>query len=193
MTDETIIIQHGLPEANRQQAAAILYEGLFSTILPRAGGSEALARLLDPARAIVALREEDLVGIAGLNYGGSRLTPWAPRAYLGALGLWRGLAAAIMLRLYVRPFRRGQLLMDGIAVAPEARGLGVGTQLLDAVCAFAREAGYTSVRLDVVNTNPRARALYARRGFQAVGTMRLPGFVGRWLGFTAYTTMVKTV
>jgi ribosomal protein S18 acetylase RimI-like enzyme len=81
------------------------------------------------------------------------------------------------------------LHMDGIAVAPEARGRGIGTRLLEAVHAFAREQGYAGVRLDVIDRNPAARRLYERLGYIAVHTRAYPFLA--FLGFTAVTTMIR--
>jgi len=50
-------------------------------------------------------------------------------------------------------------------VAPEARGVGVGDALVAGVCEWARERGAREVRLDVVQTNAHAIALYVRHGF----------------------------
>ncbi len=53
-----------------------------------------------------------------------------------------------------------------IGFVPEARGGGIGTALLGWVQARARAAGAEGVDLHVLTTNPRARALYLRHGFQ---------------------------
>ena len=62
------------------------------------------------------------------------------------------------------------LLMDGLVVAPELRGQGLGSRLLEAVCAEARDRGCRTVALDVVDSNSGARALYLREGFKTVRT-----------------------
>ena len=67
----------------------------------------------------------------------------------------------------------GSPYLASIAVAPEARGLGVGSALLDA--AEARFAGTRWMFLCVSSFNARARALYERRGWRAVGD--LPDYV----------------
>ena len=64
-----------------------------------------------------------------------------------------------------------------IAVAPEARGRGVGTQLLVALIEHARDDGIDALSLSVEADNPALR-LYERLGFVRVGgdptlTMRL--------------------
>jgi ribosomal protein S18 acetylase RimI-like enzyme len=55
-----------------------------------------------------------------------------------------------------------------IAVVPSARGKGVGSALLDALLARAREAGYPSISLSVDRNNAGAIELYQRRGFTQV-------------------------
>lgn len=50
-------------------------------------------------------------------------------------------------------------------VAPEARGSGVAQALLDALLAFARGAGYRSVRLWTHESHRAAGRLYMRNGF----------------------------
>ena len=47
-------------------------------------------------------------------------------------------------------------------------GQGIGTALLDAVVAVAREAGCARVRLLTTNNNLRALAFYQKRGFRLV-------------------------
>jgi GNAT superfamily N-acetyltransferase len=54
-------------------------------------------------------------------------------------------------------------------VAPEQRGKGVGDALVDAVIGWARASGFARLRLEVVDENARAVALYARKGFVQTG------------------------
>ena len=55
-----------------------------------------------------------------------------------------------------------------IAVVPSARGKGVGSALLAALLARAREAGYPSISLSVDRNNAGAIELYERHGFSRV-------------------------
>ena len=61
----------------------------------------------------------------------------------------------------------------GMWVAPDYRGLGVGDQLIQAICDRARAAGAATVTLWVTEINGRAMALYRRHGFAPNGTREL--------------------
>ena len=54
-----------------------------------------------------------------------------------------------------------------IGVAAEARGHGIGTRLLDALIADARDGGFPALSLSVEPDNPAVR-LYERAGFSRV-------------------------
>jgi ribosomal protein S18 acetylase RimI-like enzyme len=54
-------------------------------------------------------------------------------------------------------------------VEPGCRGLGGADALVDAVVRWARAEGAAEVRLQVVETNQRARRFYERLGFRANG------------------------
>ncbi|WP_295080285.1 GNAT family N-acetyltransferase [Tabrizicola sp.] len=83
-----------------------------------------------------------------------------------------------------------RFLIDGICVGKAHRGKGIGSTLLAALYQEAAELGYGAVRLDVVQDNWRARALYERQGFQPVRTVEL-GALRFLFGFAASTTMVR--
>lgn len=57
-----------------------------------------------------------------------------------------------------------------IFLVPTARGRGLGTRFLEALCAAVRDAGGTALRLAVMDVNPEARRLYERLGFRYVTT-----------------------
>lgn len=61
------------------------------------------------------------------------------------------------------------LNVHDLAVAPEARGQGVGGKLLEEAERVAREAGCRRMTLEVGEHNVGARRLYARMGFRGTG------------------------
>lgn len=186
-------IGRGLPPALRGDAAAIYWQA-FGTKLGVVMGPEprALRLLQRTIRAdhclIATDREGRLLGLAGFKtaqgaFAGGTFADL--RAVYGLPGaLWR----AGLLAMLERSADGHRFLLDGICVAPAARGRGVGSALLDAICDEARARGYPAVRLDVVDTNARARALYERYGFRAVGTTPI-GPLRHVFGFSSSTSM----
>ncbi|MFN8507792.1 MAG: GNAT family N-acetyltransferase [Dehalococcoidia bacterium] len=63
----------------------------------------------------------------------------------------------------------GTAMLVGMFVAPEARGRGVATALLDTVVEWARSHGARRLELDVTEINDAAISLYERAGFTDTG------------------------
>ncbi len=61
-----------------------------------------------------------------------------------------------------------------IFLAPERRGGGLGTRVLDAITAHVRAHGGTALRLGVVVENIAARRFYDRLGFRHVASKTRP-------------------
>ena len=149
-----------------------------------------IARVLDPTHAISAVGNDgSLLGVAGFKthkgalVGGGFKDLWA---VFGISSLWR----AAFLHLLERDIENERFLMDGIFVNPLARGQGIGTALLSALYSEAARRGYKEIRLDVIDSNPRARALYEREGFRA-GDVHELGILSLVFGFKQATTMVR--
>lgn len=66
----------------------------------------------------------------------------------------------------------GEAELLNITVAPEARGRGLGRQLLEQVCADARAHGAERLFLEVRASNVPALSLYMRDGFAEIGLRR---------------------
>lgn len=56
--------------------------------------------------------------------------------------------------------------LSDIVVSPKARGKQVGTKLIERVKEWGKERKLAYVELNVVEENPKARALYKREGFE---------------------------
>lgn len=187
-------IRFGYNPADHDMVAALYWQA-FGAKLGRVMGPDAKAlafitAVLRPDHAICAYDGDALLGVAGFKTHEGALVGGGLRdlaqVYGWAGALWRG----GLLALLERDVENERFVMDGIFVAPHARGRGVGTALLHAIAAEARSRGYDQLRLDVIDSNPRARALYEREGFVAVGRDDL-GLLRHVFGFASATTMVR--
>lgn len=192
-----MIISTGIRPEDRQQIAALYWQAfgakLGRVMHPERKALRFVEAVLDPEHAICAHDHGGaLLGVAGFKtfegalVGGTFRDLAIQYGWVGAS--WR----AALLSLLERDTENQRFLMDGIFVDTTARGQGVGTALLKAIIAEGRRRGYAEVRLDVIDTNPRARALYERFGFEAQGTQRL-GPLRHLFGFSAATTMTFRV
>ena len=70
-----------------------------------------------------------------------------------------------------------QITLDGgfitnVAVNTNFRRLGVGSKLINALCAFCKSENISSISLEVRESNTPAINLYKKEGFEKVGTRK---------------------
>lgn len=193
----TITCQLGLPETLRAEAVALYWQafgGKLGRVMgPTPKAHRFLARVLRAHHAIVALDDAGrLLGMAGFktpagSFAGGEVADI--RAIYGSFGAaWR----LPLLWMLSDDAVDDHFLLDGICVASQARGQGIGSALMAAIEAEALARGYASVRLEVIDSNWRAKALYARLGYRVKKTQKL-GLLRYAFGFQAAITMVKSV
>lgn len=186
----------GFTEHERARAADLYWEAFSRKLRPAlvddATGLALVRTALSPDRVLVARAGGSVVGICGFyegNKGAVDLT-WA--GLRGRLSAAASVRALLLLAPLSRRAQRDALVLDGICVDPALRGRGIGSALLEAATDHARSRGARAVRLSVVDTNPRARALYDRLGFEPAGSGSLGPF-GAVYGFSGYTVMERAV
>jgi len=191
-----VTVRRGVPQGAERRAAELYWDAFGRKLGPALNPPDKavsfLTAHLNADRAVCACVGDRLVGLAGYQLHGRALVGGSAAAVLRAYGHLRGLHRLLLLALFERRPAPGQLVMDGIAVDPALRGRGVGSLLLEEVAAVAAEQGCREIRLDVIDSNPRARALYERRGFTAVRTEHTP-WLRDLMGFGAVTTMHRPV
>jgi ribosomal protein S18 acetylase RimI-like enzyme len=189
-------IRPGIPDDQRATAIALYWQA-FSGKLGKVMGPHQKAlhfidRVLGPDHAISAIAPDGtLLGIAGFKTSKGALVggEWGDLwAVYGVSAVWR----AGLLTMLERDIENQRFLMDGLFVAPTARGQGVGTALLHALYSEAKSRGYREIRLDVIDSNTRARALYEREGFKETKTEHI-GLLRHIFGFSTSTTMVRQI
>lgn len=190
-------VSQGFAEHERDLIAQMYWQAfgpkLGRVMGPDARGISFVRNVLDPTHAICARSDDDtLLGVVGFKtYHGALVGgTWQDMTqHYGQFGaVWR----SGLISLLERDVENERFLMDGIFVRDTARGQGVGTRLLDAVCHEARARGYDELRLDVINSNTRAKALYERRGFTALPAQKM-GVLRHVFGFESAIPMTRPV
>lgn len=188
-----IDIQQGFERAEAETVAKLFWEafsgklGMLLGPAPQAVGF--LQRVIQPEFAFAARSPSgELLGIAGFKTGTGGLVGGTLRDMIAVYGPWGGLWRGLLLDQLERDLQPEQLLMDGIFVASHGRNQGVGTALLQVIIEYARRQGYREIRLDVIDHNTRAKALYERQGFEEKGE-RCTGLLSGVFGFKRATTM----
>ena len=192
-----VTLQLGLPDPLRADAARLYWQAfgskLGAVMGPEPRAMRFLIRVIRADQVITAVSADGrLLGIAGFKtprggFAGGQADDL--RAIYGAFGSWWRKSVLGWLSDGVDNER---FLLDGLCVDASARGQGLGTALLNAISAEARLRGYPALRLDVVDTNTRAIALYRRLGFAVTGHQNI-GLLRLVFGFSSALTMVRQV
>ena len=190
-----------LPESLRIEAGQVLWEAFRDKMLHTIGSKnpqEVLARTMRPERVMVAVEHTNddsygrVLGVAAVADAAGLPLDLGQDQLVREFGPLLGRIRALIGRFLQSKARPGELELSFIAVAPEARSLGVGRVLLDAVEARARSTGLITVRLEVVDNNHRARSLYERHGYRHARRVSIP-FIKPIMGFGGYEEMVLAV
>lgn len=132
-----------------------------------------------PASGVILrrARETDLPAILGIERV-SFTDPWSRSSFMAILEQPRVYFAValdangVLLGYTVAWFVLDEAELANLAVAPEARGRGIGTVLLEGAIAAAEARGTATMYLEVRASNVSALALYTSHGFVEVGRRR---------------------
>ena len=190
-----MIIRTGIPQEYRAETATLYWEAfgpkLGLALGPKPRALAFIRRVIALDHGICALdRDGALLGVVGFKTPKGALVGGNFQDMRKTYGWISATLRSAVLAVLERDVENKCFLMDGLFVAPDARGRGVGTALLYAIFDEAKKRGYDHIRLDVIDTNPRARALYLRMGFQPVKTMHI-GWLRVIFGFRSATAMVR--
>ncbi len=190
-------IRTGFEEKDRKIVAklyALAFKRKFENLLGDVETvSELLSSGLNPNYCLACYKEDELVGISGFHVAHDALLNISISDFIKQFGFFKGLFKALISAVvfYRKPTPKNELLMDGIAVRDGFRGQGIGTLLFDELFVWAKENGYNSIHLDVIDENPKAKALYERLGFKETDYEKVPGFIERLIGVSGFTHMRK--
>jgi GNAT superfamily N-acetyltransferase len=189
-------VQIGLEEQLLTEIAS-LYDEAFKGKFKWAIGSQLKrvrlwSQIIDPKHVIGIFREEQLLGI--LLYSTPNSSGWKDvgiiRRIWALLPSKEAIKILFIFGLLEKRLPKNLLYIEAIAVSDEARGMGIGTQLLTVAESVARGSGFEGLELRVIQENYRARLLYEREGFRMTGTEHT-GFIYPLVGFKSAHKMEK--
>ncbi len=189
-------VQIGLQEQLLTEIAS-LYDEAFKGKFKWAIGSQLKrvrlwSQIIDPKHVIGIFREEQLLGI--LLYSTPNNSGWKDvgiiRRIWALLPSKEAIKILFIFGLLEKGLPKNLLYIEAIAVSDEARGMGIGTQLLTVAESVARSSGFEGLELRVIQENYRARLLYEREGFRMTGTEDT-GFIYPLVGFKSAHKMEK--
>ena len=181
MADADAVIADGVDARLLDDALRLLHDALSAKF--RLGFRDAgdLVRLFrdsaDTASCLSATADGRLLGVLTFQTADRdfyRLRWHAPFTRFSPLRALRMLANLALLDEDAAP---GEFIVASVAVDPAARGLGVGTRLMQAAGERAATLGAHTMSLGVLGDNEGAFRLYERLGYRTVRTER--GFLVR--------------
>jgi ribosomal protein S18 acetylase RimI-like enzyme len=184
----------GLPKEHAASATEVFWDGFsfkFRKVLrDPIRAKKFLLRTFDPEAMVLVVDDSDVLGFLGVTDldHPMQADEWA--AARDTYGFFGALGKSLLLAPLEQKPPPGALHVEWIAVSKSARGKGVGSILMAEAEAIAHERGLQQLVLDVIDSNPRAQALYERLGYE-VESNKSAWPVGWLYGFKRYTHMVK--
>ena len=124
-------------------------------------------------RILTATLDEQLIGFAGQHFSGQQCFDPSLRQLVHVMQ-WSTPVVLFMGSVLFEHPCSDTLHLDTLAVRSDARGRGIGAQLMRVLDAVAHSEDKRQITLDLEDTNSRARHLYERLGFRESGFKRLP-------------------
>lgn len=187
-----------LPDDFKASASRLYFYALKEKLEPILGSDsraqEALASNIATDKCIVAICNGKLVGIMGIQTNKRGFVNPSLKSMVRIYGSFGGILRMGGLAMLHHTTGADELYVDGVAVASEMRGKGIGSHLFELLEQAALAKRIKKISLEVIDTNPRAKALYERLGFVAVKTQTIwPLNMIVRFPFRSATLMVKTM
>lgn len=108
------------------------------------------------------------------------------RKIIKHLGLFRSI---LFWMIFLNPVKSSkEVKLELLAVKSSTRGSGVGGKLLNYLFEYSKKNNFECISLEVVDTNPKAKKLYERLGFQTIKSVKTSRLTDK-AGFTGYDIM----
>lgn len=170
---ESFQIGLGMSESDLPRAAE-LFDLAFSDKFKKAIPESSIRlriweSVLDPQQILAGYLEGNLVSIAVLSFKGkSGFRKGVMATILKTLGLRRIPLALTTFALFEKSISANELYIEAISVAPDVRGMGLGSTTIEAIKSTATRNRIKTVSLQVIQGNDAAKKLYEKHQFVVV-------------------------
>ena len=168
--DSKINIYKGLPKKHIGSVTDLLLSELGEKFIPILGEKEKAKQLLELSinqeNCFFVERDSKLLGFLAFQINNTVFVNSSLSTIISIYGVISGTIKAIDLKMLEHKTNSSEIHIEAIVVSKQARGLGIGTKLIDTIFQFANQKGYKTITLEVIDTNPRAKDLYKRLGFK---------------------------
>ncbi|MCD4848819.1 MAG: GNAT family N-acetyltransferase [Candidatus Aegiribacteria sp.] len=199
MINNEIQITQIIDEIQKDEILSIMYDAFEKKLSnlelkpkSREQGLRILRKSANYDQGLYAIHKSGIIGAVGMNSRKKRFYYFEWKVLLEEFGFIGASWRSIIQKYSADSLKDTELYIGSIAVAENYRGKGIGTKLLDAVKDLARNNGFESIILDVVDTNPRAFDLYKRYGYEVIKKRKF-GFITRSAGFSFSYKMRYTI
>ncbi|MDY6790211.1 MAG: GNAT family N-acetyltransferase [Thermodesulfobacteriota bacterium] len=187
-----------LPDDFTSSAIQLYFNALqekFAPILSSDGRAlQALASNIETGKCLVAIYDEKLVGIMGIQTSKGGFVNPSLKVMVRIYGILGGILRMGGLAILHHITTTDELYVGGVAVAHEMRGKGIGLGLFELLERIALKKGIRTISLEVIDTNPRAKTLYEHLGFVVMKTKTIwPLNLFVKFPFRLTSLMVKTI
>ena len=161
-----------LPEEFKASAIQLYFNSLKEKLGPVLGddsrAQEVLESNLATNQCLAAICDQNLVGVLGIQTDKGGFINPALKKMIKVYGIVGGIFRLSGLALLHHKTASDEVYVDGVAVADEMRGKGIGSQLFELLERIASKKGIRTISLEVIDSNPRAKTLYERLGFVVI-------------------------
>lgn len=154
-----------------------------------------LFKNLNYQNIICAVEEGKIVGILGFKNINKPSIDYNKSNFIKAFGYFSGYykyLKSLIISFFECSPKKDEVLIEMICVSSEFRSKGIGSFLINELFDIGKKENKSKILLEVVNTNPRAKSLYEKLGFQVKKKTNF-GFLTKSSGFTSVEFMVKEI
>lgn len=172
-----MIIKKYLPESYKNGASEIFMNSFsdkfMGTFKNKEKGKNLIKNSIKNENCFYAENGNELLGFVTFNTlkDGACIEPHFI-TILREFGFLKSLIVYLKLLLFKHKSAQNELYVEFIALDEKFRGLGIGTKLMEELLKYAQENRYEVISLLVVSSNPRAKELYKKLGFQETGVIK---------------------